>query len=103
MKDMMKMMQQAKDLQKNLKAAQDELAETVVTGTAASGMVEIFLTCGYELKGVKIKPEAVDEDDTETLEDLVHTALQDALKQAHDTTQSKMGGLTGGLNIPGLA
>ncbi|MDD9912583.1 MAG: YbaB/EbfC family nucleoid-associated protein [Alphaproteobacteria bacterium] len=103
MRDMMKMMKQAKDLQKNMEAAQAQLAETMVTGTSGGNAVTVEMTCTHEIKAVKIDPAAVDADDIETLEDLVQTAVADAIRKGQETSQTEMGKLTGGLNIPGLS
>lgn len=100
--NMMAMMKKAKDMQKNMTKAQEELQGTVVKGTAAGGAVEVSLTCGYAAKEVTIKPDAVDADDFETLEDLVHAALNDALAQAAKTIETRMKEVTGGLQLPGM-
>lgn len=102
MKDMMGMLKQAKQMQKNLELAQQKLAETTLTGSAGGQAVEVALTGTYDVVSVKIKPEAVDPEDVETLEDLVQMALKDALKRVKDTTQSQMGAVTGGLSLPGM-
>ena len=98
----MDMMKQARDLQKNMQALQAELAQTEVTGTAGGGLVEVTLTATNDLRQVKIKPQAVDADDIETLEDLVQAAVSDALARAKSLTESRMKSLTGGLNLPGM-
>jgi hypothetical protein len=102
MKDMMKMLKQAKDMQKNMQIMQDKLAETEVTGSAGGQAVEVVMTCTQEVKSVKIKPEAVDPNDVETLEDLVQAAMADALRRAQDVTQAEMQAVTGGLSLPGM-
>jgi hypothetical protein len=60
------------------------------------------MTCDHRVKSVKVSKEAVDPEDVETLEDLLVVALNDALKKVEETTQSRMGRLTGGMKIPGL-
>ena len=65
------LMKQAQKMQADLQKAQEELKELEVTGSAASGMVEVTMTCDGKLSGIKIKPEAVDPDDVEMLEDLI--------------------------------
>ncbi len=100
--NMMSMMKQARDLQKNMAKVQEELAKTEVTGTAAGDAVKITMTCAQEICKVEITPEAVDPDDIETLEDLVQTAIKDALTQAKDTTEQAMKKVTGGLQLPGM-
>jgi nucleoid-associated protein EbfC len=96
------LMAQMRKMQQEMTKAQDELASTTVTGTASGDSVKVEMTCDHRVKGVSIAKEAVDPDDVETLEDLVVVALNDALKKVEETTQSRMGRLTGGLKIPGL-
>ncbi len=96
------LMQQMKKMQAEMVKAQEELANTTVTGIAANGIVTVEMTCDQRMKAVKIAPEAVDPDDIETLEDLVTVAVNDALTKANEKAQSRMSGLTGGMRIPGL-
>ncbi len=103
MKDMMKMMKQAKDLQKNMEKTQATLAETYVTGTAGGELVTVEMSCTNEIKKVTIKPDVVDADDIETLEDMVQAAVADAIRRAQETTQTEMNKITGGINLPGMA
>lgn len=77
--NMQQMMRQAQKMQEQMAKAQEELAELLVTGTAGGGMVEITLSGKREVEGVTVKPEAVDPDDVEMLEDLIAAALGDAL------------------------
>lgn len=96
------LMAQMKKMQQEMTKAQDELASTVVTGVAAGESVKVEMTCDHRVKSVKIAAEAVDPQDVETLEDLLTVALNDALKKVEETTQDRMGRLTGGMRIPGL-
>lgn len=82
--NMQQMMKQAQKMQEQMAQAQEELAETSVTGSAGGGMVEITLTGKREVEIVKIKPEAVDPDDVEMLEDLIAAALGDALQKVDE-------------------
>lgn len=95
----MKMIQQ---MQTRLEKMQRELAETVVEGTAGGGVVTARVTGGREFDGIKIDPSAVDPEDVEMLEDLITAAIQDAMAKASAMAEEKMGGLTGGMKIPGL-
>jgi DNA-binding YbaB/EbfC family protein len=95
-------MAQMRKLQADMAKAQDELANTVVQGSAANGLVTVEMTCDQRMKSIRIGKDAIDPDDVETLEDLVTIAVNDALTKAGETTQKRMGGLTGGLKIPGL-
>ena len=96
------LMAQVKKMQAEMVKAQDELATTTVEGTAANGIVTVVMTCDQRMKSIKIGKDAVDPDDIETLEDLVTVAVNDALTKASDKAQQRMGGLTGGMKIPGL-
>lgn len=102
MKDMMSLMKQAKDMQKNMAKVQAELAAEEVIGTAGGGLVEVTMTGAQELKGIKIGKDAVDPEDIETLEDLVQAAVADAQRRAQDLAQSRMQSVTGGLQLPGM-
>ena len=102
MGNMQQLMKQAQKMQADMLAAQEELADTEVTGTSGGGMVEVTMTCEKKLIGIKINPEAVDPEDVEMLEDLVLSAVNEALRKADEETSNKMGKLTGGLKMPGL-
>lgn len=97
--NMQQLMKQAQAMQRKLQEAQQELAESEVTGSAAGGMVEVTLTGDKTPVSVNIKPEAVDPDDVEMLEDMVLAALNDAMKQADDLSKELLGpmGNAGGL------
>jgi DNA-binding YbaB/EbfC family protein len=96
------MMQQLRKMQQEMARVQEELANTVVEGSASGGMVTVGISGEFHVKKVTIKPEAVDPDDVETLEDLITAALNDALAKVQDLSSKKMGALTGGMRIPGL-
>lgn len=102
MKNMNQMMQQVKKMQKEMEKAQEALKEKTVQGTAGGGVVTITANGHKQILSVEIKPEAVDPEDIEMLQDLVLTAINDALKQADELISKDMGRFTGGLNIPGL-
>ncbi len=95
------LMKQAQAVQENMQKAQEELANTEVTGQSGAGMVEVLMTCRYDVRRVTIDPSLMS-DDKEVLEDLVAAAMNDAVRKVEQTTQEKMGGLTAGLNIPGM-
>lgn len=94
-------MKQAQAMQENMQKAQEELAGIEVTGESGAGMVSVVMSCRYDVKKVSIDPELMT-DDREVLEDLVAAAVNDAVRKVEAATQEKMGGLTAGLNIPGL-
>lgn len=93
---------QFKKMQAEMQKAQEELANTVVSGSAAGGTVTVDVTCDQRVKRVKIGKDAVDPDDVETLEDLVTVAVNDALSKAGEASQKRMASVTGGMRIPGL-
>ena len=96
------LMAQVKKMQAEMSKAQDELASTVVAGSAAGGAVTVEMTCDQRLKSVKIGKDAVDPEDIETLEDLVLVAVNDALQKAGEVSQKRMASVTGGVRVPGL-
>ena len=96
------LMAQFKKMQAEMQKAQEELANTIVSGSAAGGTVTVDVSCDQRVKRVKIGKEAVDPDDVETLEDLVAVAVNDALAKAAQTSQKRMASVTGGVRIPGL-
>ena len=96
------LMRQAQEMQQQMAAAQEELAETQLTGTAGGGLVTVTVTGAGDVVSVKIDPKAVDPEDVETLEDLVVAALHNAAEEARNLTEAKMGPLAGGLGLPGM-
>ncbi|MHB1528730.1 MAG: YbaB/EbfC family nucleoid-associated protein [Acidiferrobacteraceae bacterium] len=95
------LMKQAQAMQENLKKAQQELASIEVTGQSGGGLVSVVMTCRYDVRQVHIDPSLL-KDDREVLEDLVAAAVNDAVRRIEKTSQEKLSGLAGGLNIPGL-
>jgi DNA-binding YbaB/EbfC family protein len=96
------MMAQVRKMQQEMAKAQEELATTMVTGTAGGGLVTVEMSCDYRVGAVKLGKEAVDPEDTETLEDLLVVAMNDAVAKAQETSSKRMSSLTGGMRIPGL-
>ena len=103
MRDLGDLQRMAREMQANLEKAQAELAEQTVEGTAGGGAVVVVMTGAQEVKGVRIAKEAVDPEDVETLQDLVVAALADALAKSKALAAQRLGGLAGGLNLPGLS
>jgi DNA-binding YbaB/EbfC family protein len=95
-------MKQAKELQAKLAKAQEELANTTVEASAGGGAVTIVIDGQQGVHSVKISPDAVDPQDVELLEDLILTAVNEAIKKSQELAQERLGGLTGGLKLPGL-
>jgi nucleoid-associated protein EbfC len=100
MGNMQNMMKQMQKMQKKMQEAQEELGEQKIEGTAGGGMVTVIVTGHKEVVDVKIKPEAVDPDDVEMLQDLVLAATNDALKKVEELTNNTMGQFTKGMNLP---
>ena len=98
--NMMKMMKQAADIQKNMKKKQKELEKMEVTFTAGGGMVTAVASCDMKIKSVKINPEAVDPQDVEMLEDLILAAVEGALDSARETMSTEMAKVTSGMDLP---
>jgi hypothetical protein len=96
------MLAQVRKMQAEMAKAQEELASTVVTGTAGGDAVRVDMTCDFRVTSVKIGAAAIDPDDAETLEDLIVVAVNDATQKAQETSNKRMGALTGGLRIPGM-
>ena len=91
--NMQAMMKQAQSMLK----AQEEIAQMESTGTAGGGMVTATVTGTSTLKSIEIKPDVVDPDDIDMLQDLVVAAVNEALKAASDKSQSQMSAITGGI------
>ncbi|CAG7652887.1 YbaB/EbfC family nucleoid-associated protein [Paenibacillus allorhizosphaerae] len=102
MNNMNQMMKQVKKMQEQMLKAQEDLANRTVEGTAGGGVVAVTVNGQKKVTSVVIKPEAVDPDDVEMLQDLVLTAINDAMTKAEEMAGKEMSKLTGGMNIPGL-
>jgi len=102
MKNMGDLQKMAREMQANMEKAQEELGQATVLGTAGGGAVTVTMTGTQECREVKISPEAVDPSDVETLQDLVLAAVSDALAKSKELAAQRLGGLTGGLKLPGF-
>jgi len=102
MNNMNQMMKQVKKMQEQMLKAQEELGTKTFEGTAGGGVVAVTVNGHKKVLGVAIKPEAVDPDDVEMLQDLILTAVNDAMAKAEEVANKDMGKFTGGLKIPGL-
>lgn len=100
MGDMMKLVQQAQEMQSRLQQIQDGLEAQTVSATSGGGMVTATVDGKGQLRGVKIDPTVVDPSDVEMLEDLVLAAVGEAQKKAQAAAQEQMQQLTGGLQLP---
>ncbi|HEV8670529.1 MAG TPA: YbaB/EbfC family nucleoid-associated protein [Candidatus Limnocylindria bacterium] len=102
MKNMGDLQKMAREMQANMAKAQEELAAATVEGSAGGGAVVVVLSGTQECKSVRIQKDAVDPNDVETLQDLVLAAFTDALKKSRELAAQRLGGVTGGLKIPGM-
>ena len=100
--NMQQLARQAQKLQQQMTKMQEELEAREYEASAGGGMVTVKISGKKELLGIEIKPEAVDPDDVEMLQDLVLAAVNEGLRTASETTEREMGKLTGGMGMPGL-
>ncbi|MCK4368112.1 MAG: YbaB/EbfC family nucleoid-associated protein [Dehalococcoidales bacterium] len=96
------MLRQAQELQAKLAKAQQELADLTIEASSGGGAVKVTITGQLKILSVKISPEAINPDDAELLEDLVLTAVTEAMAKAQELAAQRLGKITGGLKIPGL-
>ena len=100
--NMQGVLKQAQKMQERMAELQADLDEREYDFTVGGGMITIKMNGKKEMQSIEIKPEVVDPDDIEMLEDLVAAAINATVKQVDETAEAEMGKLTGGLNIPGL-
>ena len=93
------LMKQAQQMQERM---QKQMAELKVEGNAGGGMVTVTMNGAKQVLAIKLDPEAVSKDDVEMLQDLILAAVNDAQRKADEELQKSMGGMMGGLKIPGL-
>ena len=102
MKNFGDLQKMAQRMQADMAKAQEDLAAMTVEGTAGGGAVVVVMSGTQECKQVRIKKDAVDPDDVETLQDLVRAAFGDALAKSRELAAQRLGSVTGGLKIPGM-
>ncbi len=100
MKDLSKIMQQAKELQDKMASMQTELNNLEVQGVSGGGLVVVTMNGKGELKALKIDPSLLNPDESEILEDLIVAAAGDAKKKAEARSAEEMSKITGGLPLP---
>jgi DNA-binding YbaB/EbfC family protein len=100
--DIRMLMKQAQQMQQKMAAAQEELAKKQVTVTVGGGQVTVVMNGKHALVSLEIKPDCVDPEDVEFLQDLVTSAVNEAVRKVDAMTEEEMGKLTGGMNIPGM-
>ena len=97
-----RMIRQAQQLQRKMAELQEELETATVEATAGGGVVTVVVTGKLTIESIEIDPEVVSPEDVDLLQDLVMVAVNEGLAKAQEMVSSRMGQLTGGLNIPGL-
>ena len=100
--NMQGMIRQAQKMQEEMLKAQEELGEKTVEASVGGGVVTVTANGKKELVSINIKPEAVDPEDVEMLQDLIVSAVNEAMRKADEMAASSMSRITGGMNIPGL-
>ena len=98
--DIQKMLKDAEALQKSLMEAESELEKIEVKGVAGGGLVEVLMNAKSDFKNIKLKKEAVNPNDIETLEDLIVSAFRDAVNKAEVLSRDKLAKITGNKNLP---
>lgn len=99
---MASLMKQANQMQAKMKKAQEEMASREFTGTSGGGAVTAKVTGDNKILGLTINPEVVKSDDLDMLQDMIVSAINDALKTAKDESSKEMSKITGGMNLPGM-
>lgn len=93
------LMRQAQKMQQDMQKKQAELNESTFTAQAGGGMVTVTVYGNKNVKSIEIKPEIVDPDDIEMLQDLIVAGVNAAIQQANETMEREIGKLTGGMNL----
>lgn len=100
--NMNQMIRQAQKVQEQMQQKQEELNEREFRSASGGGAVSVTMTGKKELVSVSIKPEVVDPEDIEMLEDLIIAAVNGAIREVEETSAEELGKITGGMNIPGM-
>lgn len=96
------MIKQAQKMQEEMAKATEQIEQMDFSATVGGGAVSILMSGKKEVKSLTIKPEVVDPEDIDMLQDLLIAAFNECMKQIEDTSSETMGKITGGLNVPGL-
>jgi len=96
------MLNQARELKAKLDKAQKELGNTIVEAESGKGAVKVTINGQQKIQSIKISPKVIDPDKAEYLEELVLKAISEAIAKSQKLAAKQLGGLTGGLKIPGL-
>ncbi len=96
------MMKQIQEMQNNMARIQEEVENTVFSSSVGGGAVEVSVNGKHEVTAINLKPEVVDPEDIEMLEDLIMSAFNESLRKANEAMEKGMEQAKGGLSIPGL-
>lgn len=102
MGNMQAMMKKVQKMQSDMVKMQEELKNRTVETSVGGGAVSVTVTGRKELQAIKISPDAIDPEDVEMLEDMILTAVNDAMKQVDEMTEKEMSKVTGGMKLPGM-
>ncbi|MCP4291078.1 MAG: YbaB/EbfC family nucleoid-associated protein [bacterium] len=100
--DMRALMKQAQQMQAKMAKAQKELEGKEITAEVAGGQIKVTMNGKHKVSNIEIAPESVDPDDVEFLQDLIASAVNEAVSQVDAMVEKDMGSATGGMNIPGM-
>lgn len=100
--NMNSMIKQAQKMQEKITEVQEDIEKREFTATSGGGAVEVTLYGKKTIKSINIKPEVVDAEEIEMLQDLIISAINEAINQIDTTSEVEIGSLTGGMSIPGL-
>ena len=100
--NMQQMMKQARKMQEQMVAMQEQLATKTVEASAGGGMVKVSVNGNMQLESVTIDPDALDPEDVEMLQDMIVAAANEAIRGMGDIANREMGAIAGGMNIPGM-
>ncbi len=100
--NMNNLMKQAQKMQRQMEELQEKLNEQTLEITSGGGAVRIEISGKKEIKTIEINPDVVDKDDVEMLQDLIMTAVNEAIRQAEELHQTEMSKITGGMGMPGM-
>lgn len=102
MRGMNDMLRQAQIMQKKMTDLQEQLGNRSIDATSGGGMVTVTCTGKQDILSIKIDPSAVDPNDVDMLQDLVLTAVNEAIRKSKEMVEKEMSAITGGLKIPGM-
>lgn len=100
--NMNKMLKQLQAAQAEMMAAQEKLKDEIIETSVGGGMVTVKVTGDQQIAEIKINPEAVDPEDVEILQDMILTAVNDGIAKSQQLAEQRLGGIAGGLGLPGM-